>query len=299
MMRARKILCPVDFSAGSKQALRTALWLAKESDAEVVVTHVWYLPPMGDTPAVMWSPEVVSRLCDDADRELVATVTEARKSGATRVSPLFLTGSPWDRIVYTLESDLSYDLAVIGTRGRSSIAQIMLGSVAENIARRAPCSVLLVPQDRAAGPFEHALAAVDFSPSSRYAAELATAFVGRGGKGMTLAHVVELPTPLRDHPNRALLDPDSSTTRGATEVLERWAKELRDELGATVQTRLDVGHPTERILALLADDPSYDLVVTGSHGRGSLRRLLLGSVASQIVRHARKPVLVARRRNAS
>ena len=51
-------------------------------------------------------------------------------------------------------------------------------------------------------------------------------------------------------------------------------------------------------LAVLENDPTFDLVVVGSHGRTGLRRALLGSVAEKLVRHAGCPVLVARTRAA-
>jgi nucleotide-binding universal stress UspA family protein len=295
-MRVRKLLCPIDFSPASRQALRTAIWLANDSGAELVVAHAWHMPPLAYAPEVVWSTDMIARLRDDAEHELVAAVDEARTHGARNVSPLFLSGVPWDRVVYALESDPAYDLAVVGTRGRSALAQVVLGSVAENIVRHAPCSILVVPPDRTAGPFEHALCPIDFSESSRYGAELAVSMVRPGGRGITLAHVVEFPTPLREHRDEAFGDPITGVSHGATELLDRWANELRGELGATVATRTEIGHPTERILAILDTDPSYDLVVTGSRGRGGVRRLLLGSVAEQVVRHARKPVLVARRR---
>jgi nucleotide-binding universal stress UspA family protein len=47
---------------------------------------------------------------------------------------------------------------------------------------------------------------------------------------------------------------------------------------------------------VLDDDPTFDLVIMGSHGRTGIRRVLLGSVAEKVVRHARRPVLVARKR---
>jgi nucleotide-binding universal stress UspA family protein len=295
-MRARKILCPIDFSATSQQALRTAIWLANDSAAELVVAHAWHMPASAYAPEVMWSTDLIAQLRDDAEHELVATVAEARGQGARHISPLFLTGVPWDRVVYTLEGDAEYDLAVVGSRGRSALAQVVLGSVAENILRHAPCSILVVPPDRTAGPFEHSLCPIDFSASSRYAAELAISVMRPEGRGITLAHVVELPTLLREHGDRALTDPTSGTSRGAAELLDRWASELRTELGATIATHTEVGRPTERILAMLDADPSYDLVVMGNRGRGGVRRLLLGSVVEQVVRHAHKPVLVARRR---
>ena len=62
-----------------------------------------------------------------------------------------------------------------------------------------------------------------------------------------------------------------------------------------IETRTLVGAPSAQALIALDSDLTYDLVAVGSHGRTGLGRLLLGSVAEQLVRHAPCPVLVARK----
>jgi nucleotide-binding universal stress UspA family protein len=84
--------------------------------------------------------------------------------------------------------------------------------------------------------------------------------------------------------------------RRVTAALETEAARLARELPARVTTRARVGSAGAQTLAALDEDATVDLVVTGSHGRTGLRRVLLGSVAEKIVRHAKCPVLVARKR---
>jgi nucleotide-binding universal stress UspA family protein len=79
-------------------------------------------------------------------------------------------------------------------------------------------------------------------------------------------------------------------------MLSHWATDLEAKVEVPINTRSRVGNPGAQALAMLDDDPSFDLVVTGTHGRTGLKRALLGSVAERIVRHAPCPVLVARRR---
>ena len=85
--------------------------------------------------------------------------------------------------------------------------------------------------------------------------------------------------------------------RYATEHLDRWAAQLAARAPAPVAKACRVGHPGAEILKALDEGPAFDLVVMGSHGRTGLERVLLGSVAEKVVRHARAPVLVARRRD--
>ena len=147
-MAFKKILCPVDFSDWSREAMRVAIELAEPSGAPVTLVHVWQLPvyAFGDVPL----PGSLSReVADQAARRLAAWKQEAEGLGPVKVSSRLLEGVPWDRIVDTLRAESSYDLAVMGTHGRTGIKRVLLGSVAEQVVRHAPCPVLVVrPRER-------------------------------------------------------------------------------------------------------------------------------------------------------
>lgn len=141
----KKILCPVDFSAGSREALKLAARLAIEEDAVLVIAHVW-MPPtyfLGETVGL--PPSVVADVVNTAERELAEWQTEAETLGARRVESLFLTGAPWHEIVGVAKNDQTIDLLVVGTHGRTGLRHALLGSVAEKIVRHAPCPTLVVP----------------------------------------------------------------------------------------------------------------------------------------------------------
>ncbi len=141
-MTFKKILCPIDFSETSYRALEIAKQLARDSDAELVIAHVWHPPPYvyGAEPPI--SGTIVQTMIDDATRRLQSVQLETTKT-TQRSSERFLTGVPWDQIVGCAKAEGS-DLIVIGTHGRTGLRHALLGSVAEKVVRHAPCAVMVV-----------------------------------------------------------------------------------------------------------------------------------------------------------
>jgi nucleotide-binding universal stress UspA family protein len=293
-MSFQKILCPVDFSEGSSVALRYAVRLANESDAELVIAHSWYVPPMMFAGEPTFSPDLFQVMSDDAKKGLEASLKQAKDLGARRVTSKLLTGAPWYELVELLETDKSYDLVVMGTHGRTGVSRVLLGSVAEKIVRHAPCSVLCVRPDAPGKQFTHVLCPIDFSESSQFAVDMAVEMARPWGAGITLLHVIEVPVAYSGEPLPVSFMRDLD--KHSAELLERWAANLRAKVSVPVATRSRIGRPGKEVVETLDADKTYDLVSVGSHGRTGIRRALLGSVAEKVVRHARCPVMVARRR---
>ena len=291
-MRLRKILCPIDFSAGSEQALRTAVQLAKGSDAELVITHSWFVPPLAYAgEAWMLSADVVDQMVKDGARGLAEALATALELGA-RATSVLQNGSPGDRILTLLHGDPLFDLVVVGTHGRTGIARVLLGSIAEQVVRHAPCSVLVARPRVEDGPFKSILCPIDFSESSRHAVDLAVD-LGADGSEIALMHSIELPTSYGQEPT--LMDFVTELDRNSTHLLHEWAETTRKTARGPVTAETRRGRAGAQILEVL-EGGTVDLVVMGSHGRTGIRRALLGSVAEKVVRHATCPVLVARTR---
>jgi nucleotide-binding universal stress UspA family protein len=293
-MTFRKILCPVDFSPGSQLAMRVAIRLASDAEAELVLAHAWYVPPVAFAEDYVFSPVLIQTMRDGAEAALDAAAREAAALGARHLTPKLLTGTPRHEIVQVLERDPAFDLVVMGTHGRTGLARFLLGSVAESVVRHAPCSVLTVRPDGEPRPFARVLCPVDFSDSSQHAARLAAELVQPGSEGITLLHVIDPPAVYAGGERMIEIVRDLDTY--STEHLDQWAARLGAGAPAPVAKLSRVGHPGAEILKVLEEEPAFELVVLGSHGRLGLERVLLGSVAEKVVRHARCPVLVARRR---
>jgi nucleotide-binding universal stress UspA family protein len=283
-----KILCPIDFSSGSRDALRVAARLAQELDRSLEIVHAWYLPSFAAGGEYPLPADSIQGMVDDAERGLTEALDEARKMGSGHVATRLLTGPPWERIV---EAASPSDLIVMGTHGRSGISRFLLGSVAEKVVRHASCSVLIARPNPASTPFRHLLVPVDFSECSRRAVDQARALALRTGARITLLHVLELPMVYRNKPSADLFE---NVDQRVTAQLHEWAELVERDTQIEVERIVRTGTPAAQAMGILTEDSSIDLVVVGSHGRTGMKRLLLGSVAEKLVRHAGVPVLVAR-----
>jgi universal stress protein A len=149
-MAFTKILCPVDFSDNSREAMRRAASLAAATGGSLTLFHVVHVPVAayadGAAMMPMPGPQLTQELGQAAEQNLADWKKRAEEMGAKTVTTQTVAGVPWHMIVEALEGDRSYDLVVIGTHGRTGLSRVLLGSVAETVVRHAPCPVLVVRQ---------------------------------------------------------------------------------------------------------------------------------------------------------
>ena len=144
-IRIRKILCPVDFSPNSDHAVKYALAFATAHDAELLLVHVMELPPypaMDYPVAPQFAAGEEDRIRKASTGQLEALTDQLREQHG-RINWRLAKGYPFPEIV-RLAREEEVDLIVIGTHGRTGLAHVLLGSVAEKVVRKAPCPVLTV-----------------------------------------------------------------------------------------------------------------------------------------------------------
>lgn len=139
-MNIKTILVPTDFSMPSRKALDVATSLAKDHGGKIVVVHVMESPPIYGEGQLAYSFEDVGM--DDARRELATVVPS--DTNVTCEHKL-LRGDAVSQILHAAE-DAGADLIVMGTHGRTWLAHLLMGSIAEGVVRRATCPVLTVRQ---------------------------------------------------------------------------------------------------------------------------------------------------------
>lgn len=143
----RRILFATDFSRASRAAWKEARNLASSPRCELLVAHVLQMPtPLSPDgfPLPRMADELAAAVRRQAEAALGSLLKEARGS-RLRATGLLLTGKPEKAIARAAKKHRA-DIVVVGTRGRTGLPRLLLGSVAARIIAEAPCPVLAVPE---------------------------------------------------------------------------------------------------------------------------------------------------------
>ncbi|HEU4579479.1 MAG TPA: universal stress protein [Polyangiaceae bacterium] len=138
----RKILVPVDFSTHSARAVEVAAELARRYEGSLHLVHVFdpLAYPLPDGYVMFTRPQLDEMFaCFDA--ELGKYKQAAQEAGTPRVQTLIRQG-PCAAEICDFAREGAFDLIVMGTHGRRGLNHVLLGSVAEQVLRIAPCPVL-------------------------------------------------------------------------------------------------------------------------------------------------------------
>jgi len=281
-----RILIPVDGSPESDRAAGYALALAGAFDAAVDVLAVL---DSSEVPAVFdegpTGERVASAVRTDALAALDAVGERAAALGVPATESV-VVGHPTEAILDAAETSEA-GLVVLAAHPRGRLARFLRRSLAEQVARYAPVPVLTVAGPPTAAPptFDRILLATDGGESARHARWWAFGLARAFGATVSGLYVVE--TRL-------------GSSGGLRDLLERRgdavAREIRVQgarTGVEVDTATREGDPAHEIPAFAAER-GVDLIVLGTHGRMGLDRLVMGSVATSVVRTADRPVLTVR-----
>jgi nucleotide-binding universal stress UspA family protein len=139
--------------------------------------------------------------------------------------------------------------------------------------------------------FRKILIAVDSEPIAAHAVDIGAEIARLAGAEMAFIHVID---PALLNAADTGVQPavfTASAKEEARKLINDFRKSLRQELAAL--EFVQIGTPLTEIVNAAKDWPA-DLIVIGSHGRGGVKRALLGSVAEGVMRNAPCPVLVVR-----
>jgi nucleotide-binding universal stress UspA family protein len=291
----RTILCPIDFSAHSRQALRYAALLAARSHGRLIVLYVEDPILMNAAAAANYQAK---ELIASARKELARVV---RRTIAPYGIPSDLltqevvVGKPHDKIRSTAEK-FGCDLVVMGSHGLTGPGRLMFGSTTHRVLRRVEVPVLAIPPVKAGTPApvrtwpgRWVMAPVDLGAKDKRDALNAALITDALGSELLLLHVVET-------------DPSSlwrrlDLPRGNREPLMKTRAEarlgalrLRTEAAVVTTTRVVAGRAAAQIAAAAADRQIGLVIMTRRRGQG-LFGPRQGSISYQVLCNAKTPVL--------
>jgi len=295
MVSINRILCPIDFSDFSLDALRHGLGLAQWYSAQLTLFHVYQvsqaLPVEGAPGRVpVYVNADPTKIAEEVRRFCAALLGPSGRTVDIIVRP----GDAAQEIRREAER-LPFDLLILGTHGRSGFERLFLGSVTEKVLRSTRVPVLTIPppvRDAGSPLYKTILCPLEFSPPSIRALEYALSLALEANARLILLHAIE-----------DVLGETGAQTLGHLSVSEYYHQlehSAVTRLRAVVpddarvwsrpEERVVKGRAYREILKVVADE-HVDLVVMGVQGTGVVNRLVFGSTTHRVIREAGCPVL--------
>ncbi len=292
-MTVRPILVATDFSAPADEAIRWAHERAGRDGTRLCVCHVVpeqirvnLLFPQRNVQVV----DSGSELEQKAQRALVQRTRELTGRESGDFDALVAVGTPYAEIIGCAER-IRAELVVVAASGATGLSRMLLGSVAEQVVRYAHAPVAVV---RPAARTGRVLVGTDLSDPSLPALAAAAREARRPGVRVTALHCIALVDPVLpeyDMVWTGALDPE--LLKQGRERARRELSEALARIPLEAETSIVEGAAAPEIVSC-AEELGAELVIVATRGRSGLSRVVLGSVAESVVRHAPCPVLVVR-----
>ncbi|KPJ92392.1 MAG: hypothetical protein AMS18_07500 [Gemmatimonas sp. SG8_17] len=302
--REPNIMIPLDGSRFGEAALPVALGLAQDLRGQLKLVSVSGNGHVSTRRRISSiSPEHAEPLDSELSQYLETLGTRIERVSTVPVSRVVLGGSATKALAEF--NDLSHpDLIVMSTHGCGPLCRAWIGSVADWLIRHVATPIMLVHPNETgevdpakAHQIRHVVVPLDGSELAEESLEWVKRTVQATNASCTLIQVAHQSfsawSPYLRRRAPEVADYTQVGSSASQDYLSSVAGRLQEE-GVNADTAVDGGVPAAVGVLRCAEERSADLIVIASHGRGGLRRLVLGSVADKIVRASEVPVLVVR-----
>jgi len=263
-------------------ALKESLRLARSEGTRIMAMAV--VPPYEGDLRLVGVKDIKAVLREPCEKAMKAIVEVAESEGLP-IRSACVEGKPHEELV-DFATAHDFDLIVLGTKGHS-LGKVLLGSVTARVIGYSPLDVLAVPEGSAIG-WQKILCATDGSDYGKLVADRAAAIARAHGGELIILSANDLPL---EH-CAAVPEVSDDLLNKARGHVEKARVRIEDQ-GIEAECFVREGEAYKAIVDL-AREQDIRLIVMGSHGRGGLRRLLMGSVAERVLSHATCPVLVVK-----
>jgi nucleotide-binding universal stress UspA family protein len=278
----KRIVVGVDGREGGRDALALAAALQRAAGGEIVAVHVYTY----DRSVLLDEARAVETVLQE---DLLTTLEGELRAVGVSGRPLVEHDPAPARALHAVAEREEADLIVVGSCRRAGADRVLAGDDAAQTLHDAPCAVAVAPHGYAERPHDVKLIGVgyDGSPESRRAIELAYRLAERADAYVRATMVVWPSSPFWPTTSRYSGWPATqvSTRRRGEELLEAAVAGIRDR----VTPEVAVGKGWQ---VLAASSGDLDLLIVGSRAYGPVRRVVLGSTSTHLIREAACPVLV-------
>ncbi len=298
--RPLRITVGDDFSNTGENALRWVMQLKRIGPVEVTVVHVYWM--LGESSRLGYPVTSKAELDAILHRDLqdrLGALGTGEGSVTIRIASSY--GRPAEPLIDAAVSDQA-DLIVVGTHQHGTLARAWNGSVSQVTTNLAPMSVAVVPaiEQAAVTPppipaIRQVLVSTDFSPAGNLAVAYACSILGRGGQ-VFVTHVIDsIPAACGMDSGAPRADRQAAEEEIAIQrQLEAVVPQDAAARGIEVHIEVLYGLSVPRAICQAAERTGADVICVGSHGRSAVARLVVGSVAQELIAQSRRPVLLVR-----
>lgn len=282
-----KVLLATDLSPAWDEIINCATELKALGARDLVLAHVITVKFLGGFE---------DKIQAEAAPKLAAAAERLQHQGFSVCTEL-VSGLPGIALA-ELADHYGVDLVLVGPQKASRWAERILGSVTSSVLHHVRRPILLlktrIKEDQPAGTcrlqarelLRRVLLPTDFSPAAERATAVVAALAGRGLQEVIVLHTLDVPGGEAYPPGFQEL-----AEAQAKEKLAQVAARLQEAGISQVKTSYDPGRPLPAILKVL-EAQEISLIIMGTHGKGFLKEILLGSVAHNVARLAPNPVLL-------
>ncbi len=276
----KKILVPYDFSKVSEHALDLACQIAEKASSEIMLLNVIEHPTADSfkTMGIQFEDPMeqlyIKKMYETVHSKLAEVVSKAKYANEKILTKIQL-GNPFKNIIDQITEE-NVSLLVVGTEGADGLNEFFVGSNAEKIVRQANCPVITIQNKCELAPIKKIVFASDFQHTDDH-------FIGQLMELQTMFEaqlkVVKINTPA-----------SFTSTRHDTKQM----KEFVDKYGIKNYTIEIYNYKNEEDgIVLYAEDSEANMIALGTHQRKGVGHFLAGSIAEDVVNHAKIPVWTA------
>jgi universal stress protein E len=267
-----KLMVCTDASDGGQNAVAVTLELAQACGSKVFVVQVLEIVPEFQAVA----PDIKATLAQGIQENAAIIQAAAAKLGVALQMVVPESQVPHAAIVAAAEK-IRPDLVILGRRGKSTLARILMGSVTARVIGHSPVNVLVVPRGAALG-FQRLLVASDGSPYSQAAWGLALSMAQQAESQLIGVAVA----------------PEEGDIIEAKAIIHRMLTAAnRAKMPFKGINPQGVAPDTGIVQQAIKNE--VDLIIMGSHGRTGLKKLLMGSVTERVIGQSPCPILVVKK----